>query len=367
MSTKKDKFSKKDRFYMNLAFNLAREREGLTGENPSVGCVIVKNDQIISTGQTGYNGRPHAEFNAIKSCQTNLEGSTIYISLEPCTHHGKTPPCSNLIIKSKIKKVIFSILDVDQRTAGKSFKILRNKNIIVKSGLLKIKGSDIYKAYKFNKLKKLPFVTGKLAVSNDHFVYSKKRNKITNKHSNNITHLLRYKNDSILISSKTLNIDNPKLNCRINGLENFSPKRIILDRELNINKKSYIYLNSNKKNTIIFYNKASKQKIQLLKKKGFNLVKIRVNKNNLFDLKMLLKMIYFFGCRNLLVEGGKKLTNSFINDKLFNEFYLFRSPTNLNSSGKLNVSRELHQLNFNYKNRCNINSYTGNDIIKIYS
>ena len=116
MSTKKDKFNHKDHFYMNLALNLARERLGLTGENPSVGCVIVKNDEVISFGQTGVNGRPHAEYNAIKSCKENLKGSKIYVTLEPCTHYGKTSPCTNIIIRSKIKEVIFSIIDPDIRT-----------------------------------------------------------------------------------------------------------------------------------------------------------------------------------------------------------------------------------------------------------
>ena len=99
MSTGKNKFNQKDSFFMNLAFNLARDRFGLTGENPPVGCVIVKNNEIISTGQTGLKGRPHAEFNAIKYCKKKLKGSTMYVSMEPCTHYGKTPPCSRLIIK----------------------------------------------------------------------------------------------------------------------------------------------------------------------------------------------------------------------------------------------------------------------------
>ena len=147
---------------MNLAFNLARDRSGLTGENPSVGCVIVKNDEVISLGQTGINGRPHAEYNAIKSCKYNLKGAKMYVSLEPCTHYGKTPPCSNLIIKSKIKEVILSITDIDKRTQSKSFKVFKEKNIKVKSGLLKNEGNKIYKSYIYNKNKKLPFVTGKL-------------------------------------------------------------------------------------------------------------------------------------------------------------------------------------------------------------
>ena len=103
MSTKKDNFSKKDKKYMELALSLARSRHGLTGVNPSVGCVIVKEDEIISIGQTGYGGTPHAEYNAINNSNTNLEGSKIYVTLEPCSHYGKTPPCTNLIIKKKNK------------------------------------------------------------------------------------------------------------------------------------------------------------------------------------------------------------------------------------------------------------------------
>ena len=111
MSLRKSKFIQKDKLFMNLALNLARDRLGLTGENPSVGCVIVKNDEVISIGQTGINGRPHAEYNAVKSCKKNINGSKMYVSLEPCTHFGKTPPCSNIIISSKIKEVIFPLED----------------------------------------------------------------------------------------------------------------------------------------------------------------------------------------------------------------------------------------------------------------
>jgi len=115
MSTKKDKFSKKDKNYMRLALNLARVRHGNTGVNPSVGCVIVKNDELISIGQTGYGGRPHAEYNAIKNCNLDLAGSKMYVTLEPCNHYGKTPPCTSLIIKKKIKEVFYSLEDIDKK------------------------------------------------------------------------------------------------------------------------------------------------------------------------------------------------------------------------------------------------------------
>ena len=110
MSTKKDKFSIKDKNYMNLAINLARVRQGLTGENTSVGCIIIKDDDIISIGQTGFNGRPHAEINAINNSLQNLSGAKMYVTLEPCNHYGKTPPCTKSIIKSGIKEVFTQLM-----------------------------------------------------------------------------------------------------------------------------------------------------------------------------------------------------------------------------------------------------------------
>ena len=129
MSTKKDKFSKKDKDFMKLAINIASVRKGLTGENPSVGCVIVKNDKIISIGQTGFNGRPHAEYNAINNSLDKLKGSKMYVTLEPCNHYGRTPPCTNSIINSGISEVIYGMDDIDKKVKGRSFKILSNKRI----------------------------------------------------------------------------------------------------------------------------------------------------------------------------------------------------------------------------------------------
>ena len=212
---------------MKLAINLARSRRGLTGDNPSVGCLIVKNDKIISIGQTGYNGRPHAEHSAIKNSFENLRGSKMYVTLEPCNHYGKTPPCTKSIIKSGISELFYSMEDIDKRVRGKSFKILSSKKIIVKRGLLKKDAKDLYDSYIKNRISKLPYVTAKIAVSKNKLIYSKGTKKITDRNSDKITHYLRYKNDSIMISSKTLNIDNPKLNCRLKGYEKFSPKRII--------------------------------------------------------------------------------------------------------------------------------------------
>ena len=366
MSTKKDKFSKKDKTYMELALNLARARHGHTGINPSVGCVIVKNNEIISIGQTNYNGRPHAEYNAIKNANENLEGSKMYITLEPCNHHGKTPPCTNLIIKKKIKEVVYSINDIDKKVKGKSFKILKSKNIIVKKGLLKKDVGNFYSTYFFNRLNKHPFVTGKIATSKNNIIYSNKSKKITDKHSDIFTHFLRFKNDSIMISYKTLNKDNPKLNCRLSGLEKFSPKRIILDNNLNTKINSYIFNSADKQNTIIFYNEANKHKITLFKKNGIQLIKSNLTKTKYFDLKIVLKKLYKIGVRNILVEGGNDLSGSFLKSKLFNQFYLFESPKILTKSVPYKAFNHNKYLIHNYRTKFKINNKLTKDTITLY-
>ncbi len=352
---------------MKLALNLARVRYGLTGTNPSVGSVIVKKNKIISIGQTNYNGRPHSEFNAIKNSNENLSGSKMYITLEPCNHYGKTPPCTKKIIANKIKEVIYSIDDIDPKVKGKSFKILKSKNIIVKKGLLKKDVNEFYLPYFFNKKNKLPFVTGKIAVSKNNLIYSQYSNKITDIYSDKLTHLLRYRNDSIMISYKTLNNDNPKLNCRIKGLNRFSPKRIILDKNLKMKTNSYIFKTAKKNNTVVFYNNAEKYKILFFKKKNIHLIKLDLNKNDIFDFKLVLRKLYNLGCRNLLVEGGNILSNDILNKRLFNKFYLFKSPKQLSKLGNYKEFNFLKKLKINFKKRSKINLQAGKDSLTLYT
>jgi len=366
MSTKKDKFSQKDKRYMKIALDLAKSKHGLTGSNPSVGCIIIKNDKIISIGTTSYNGRPHAEYNAINNCVEDLKNSKIYITLEPCCHYGLTPPCTNLIIKSKISEVIYSVADIDERVRNKSFEILKANKIIVKKGLLRNEIQKFYYPYFYNRKKKLPYVTGKIAISRNNLIFSKINRKITNLHSDKLTHLLRYKNDSLMISYKTLNKDNPKLNCRLKGFEKFSPKRIILDNNLNSKINSHIIKTANKKNTLIFYNRANKSKILNFKRNGVTLIKSKIDKKNRFDFKVLLKKLFTFGCRNLLIEGGDILTNSLIKNKTFNKFYLFKSPRNLSKSSEYLKFNSLNVLNEKYKKKINLNLNLKKDKVILY-
>ena len=222
-------------YYLDLAFRLAEKNLGHTSLNPSVGTVIVKNGTVISSGVTSYHGRPHSEFNALKKLK-NCKGASLYTTLEPCTHFGKTPPCTNIIIKKKIKNVYYAFEDPDVRTFKKASKILSQKGI--KSKLIRIKRNrKFYKSYFINKKLSLPFVTAKIAISKDYLTINKKEKWITNSMSRQIAHLIRNKHDCILSTSETINSDNSLLNCRINGLNNNKPDLFIIDLSLKLKKK----------------------------------------------------------------------------------------------------------------------------------
>ena len=220
--------------FLDLAFNLAEKNIGQTGTNPSVGCVVVKNGSVISSGVTSIKGRPHSEFNALNNLK-NCVGASLYTTLEPCTHYGKTQPCVNIIIKKKIKNVFYAFEDPDIRTFKKAKKILNINGI--NSKLIKSKRfKEFYKSYFYNKKNYKPYVTGKIAISKDHKTINKKGRWITNSSSRKIVHLLRNKYDCIMSTSKSINYDNSLLNCRIDGLNNNKPDLFIIDLNLNLKK-----------------------------------------------------------------------------------------------------------------------------------
>ena len=365
MSLKKDNFSNFDKKIMRFAINLANNNKGLTGTNPSVGCVIVNNRKIISYGSTNINGRPHAESVALNRNKKKKFGSTVYITLEPCSHYGKTPPCTNKLIKSKVKKVLYSINDFDYRSKNKSKIKLNKKKIIVQKGLLSNESNNLYKNYNFIKNKEFPYITGKIACSSNFFIL-KNKNFITNEHSRNVSHLLRYRNQGILTSYKTVNVDNPKLNCRLNGLEKYSPTRIIIDKDLKINIQSYIVKSSKKYKTIIFHNSKKFTKIRNLKLYGVKTIKQNLSTDGYFNLTDLFKKIHNLGIHNLLVECGNNLTSKILKYNLFNEFYLFKSNKKIVNREKISVLSINKNLKI-FKKKIKVNTYLDkNTLIHYY-
>ena len=196
---KRNNYKKENQEYLNLAFELAKINLGSTNENPSVGCVVEKNGSIISSGYTSVNGRPHAESIALKK-NINFKNSNIYITLEPCSHYGKTPPCTNIIKNKGIKKVFYSINDFDQRSKNKAQKIFSKRNILTSKFILKNKGLKFYESYHRLKANKYPVIDAKIAISNDYYTKNIKKKWITNEDSRKLTHLIRSKYN-FLISS----------------------------------------------------------------------------------------------------------------------------------------------------------------------
>ena len=306
---------KNHNYYLDLAYQLAEKNLGKTGLNPSVGAIVVKDNSVISSGVTSPGGRPHAEFNALSKLK-NCAGASLYTSLEPCVHYGKTPPCTRIILKKKIKKVYFGSYDPDTRSYRKAKSFLSKKAIDVK----KIKSNNyknFYKSYFLNKKLNIPFVSAKIALSNDFLSINYKKKWITNENSRKIVHFLRSRYDCILSTSKTINSDNSLLNCRIDGLDQSKPDLFIID--LNLKLKRNLLLNKiiNKRKTYIVTNKSNLKRANTYKKKGYKFVFINALKNKK-DFIFLYKKIYKLGYSRVLLETGLIFLNTVIKNKLIN-------------------------------------------------
>ena len=336
-------------FYSNLAFNLAEKNLGKTNYNPSVGCVVVKNNTVISSGVTSLNGRPHAEFNALNK-KINFKGASIYVTLEPCVHYGVTPPCINIIKRKKIKNVFFSVNDPDLRTHKKAKKLLKINNIKCKQIRLNKK---FYKSYIYNKKKGLPLIDAKIAISKDFFTINKKSKRITNGRSEKITHLLRSKYDSIISTSKSINEDNSLLNCRLEGLSTNQPDLIVIDRELKLKRNLKLLKITKHRKTLIFTKSNDKKKFSFFKKKGCKIVKIQ-NLDDKKDFLNFLKILYKIGKRRILIESGLTFLSKLLKFDLINELFLFRSSIYLKKNGVNNISSSFLK-SFSLKKKINVN------------
>ena len=319
--------------FLDLAFHLAERNLGQTKLNPSVGTVIVKNKSVISSGVTSLNGRPHSEFNALKNLK-NCSGASLYTTLEPCTHYGKTPPCTNIIIKRKIKNVYYAFEDPDTRTFKKAKKILSKKGVRTK--LIKTKNYvNFYRSYFINKKLSIPFITAKIAISRDYFTINKKEKWITNEASRNKVHLLRNMHDCILSTSKSINQDDSLLNCRINGLNNQKPDLFIIDLKLKLKRKLSLNKYLKVRKIFLITNKSNSKRTFAYKKLGYKIIFINKLEDKQ-DFNLLYKKIYKIGYSRMLVEVGLTFLNNLIKNRMVHDLYIFKSNKKLGKSGKNN-------------------------------
>ena len=355
---------------MEIALDLARKCSGFTFPNPPVGCVIVEHDKIkkdhkiVSYGQTQISGRPHAEYNAIEQTVFKTKKDyTCYSSLEPCCHKGRSESCVSEILKTPIKNVVFSVVDPDKRVNGKGRKILKEFGISVSNGLLKKSAIDLYSGYFSNRIVGRPKITLKIATSIDGKIYGNKNKWITNEITRKFVHSLRFENDAILIGGNTAKVDNPRLDCRIKGLENFSPIKIVISKSFDLSKNLKIFSTNSKVKTIVFTTSLKKNKDFIGKKN----IEFHVLGEKEFRIKNIIKKLTSFGISNVLVEGGAKINSFFLKENLVDDLIVTRGNFFLGNDGldtlaeiglNLNVSKN----SFILKNMWNFK----NDVIEFY-
>ncbi|MCT4594297.1 MAG: bifunctional diaminohydroxyphosphoribosylaminopyrimidine deaminase/5-amino-6-(5-phosphoribosylamino)uracil reductase RibD [Anaeromicrobium sp.] len=316
-----------DEKYMKRAIELAKKGEGLVSPNPLVGAVIVKDGKVIGEGYHKYYGGNHAEIEAFNSANDSVEGATMYVTLEPCFHKGKTPPCVKEIIKRKIKRVVIGIKDPNPLVAGKSIELLKDEKIQVQVGLcseeIKILNEEFIKYI----TTKEPFCILKSAMTLDGKIATKTGDSkwITNEKSREYVHQLRNRVSAIMVGVDTIIKDDPMLNTRLTGTS-VDPLKIIVDTRGRIPIESRVVnMDSDKGVILATTNLIDKEKEEELKNRGVNLIKTPL-KNDRVDLKYLFKELGNRGIDSLLIEGGGTLNDSLLREDLIDKIIFFIGP-----------------------------------------
>ncbi|MCV2483838.1 bifunctional diaminohydroxyphosphoribosylaminopyrimidine deaminase/5-amino-6-(5-phosphoribosylamino)uracil reductase RibD [Flavobacterium sp. SH_e] len=310
--------------YIKRCIELAQNGLGTTYPNPMVGSVIVYDGQIIGEGWHKKAGEPHAEVNAINSVKDKslLKKATIYVSLEPCSHFGKTPPCCDLIIANKIPNVVVGTVDPNEKVAGKGILKLIEAGANVTVGVLEDECNELNKRFFTFHQKRRPYIILKWAESQDGFLAPEKEIDqdrkpiwITNKYSRQLVHKWRTEEQAILVGTQTVVVDNPKLNAR--DWNGNNPVRVVIDQNNRIDENSFIFDDSVK--TLIFSkdSKPSKENTQ------FEVIDFSKN-----IISQILDVLYQNQIQSIIIEGGRQTLQSFIDEKLWDEARIFVGKTN---------------------------------------
>ena len=332
-----------DQDYMKQALRLARKGLGKTSPNPMVGAVIVKNGQIIGKGYHHYFGGKHAEVDAIQSAQENITDSTLYVTLEPCCHHGKTPPCVDAIIQHSIGRVVIGTLDPNPQVNGKSIEILKQHGIEVAVGVLEAECRSLNEAYFKHITGSIPLVTVKFAQTVDGRIATRTGSSqwIASPQSRRLAHRLRTANDAIMVGIGTVLADDPELTVRM--VRGRNPVRIILDSGLSIPPQAKVLTGQEAAPTIVATTpRADKDKLRRLREMGIEVLVTEPDTAGQVDLGQLLGMLGQRGIASVLVEGGAAVITSLLRLKLVDKLVIITAPKimgkGVEAVGELNIS-----------------------------
>ena len=323
-----------DSRYMATAVALAERGLGNVWPNPAVGCVLVKDGRVVGRGWTQPGGRPHAESEAIDRAGDAACASTAYVTLEPCAHHGRTPPCTDLMLAAGIDRVVIAAVDPDPRVNGRGIELLRNGGIQVEVGCLETEACWLNAGFFARMRKGRPLVAVKLATSADGRIATATGDSqwITGPAARAEGHRLRLRHDAILVGSGTALADDPMLTCRLPGLENRSPVRVVLDRRLRLPLGSWLVRSAAVQPLWLFTTATASEGAAQLAAAGVALFSLP-EADEATQLHVMLEILARRGITRLLVEGGSAIATSFLRAGLVDRIYHLDAPLLIGGDG----------------------------------
>lgn len=318
-----------DLAHMRHALALAERALGRTAPNPAVGCVIVKDERVVGRGCTQPGGRPHAEAMALAEAGEAARGATAYVTLEPCAHQGETPPCARALVEAGLARVVAAVEDPDPRVAGKGIAMLWDAGVEVATGVCEAEAAELNAGFFLRVKEGRPLATLKLAMSLDGMTVtvSGQSKWITGPESRRYGHLLRARNDAILVGIETALADDPELTCRLAGLEDRSPLRVVLDTRLRLKRDSKLVRSAKEVPTLVFTTVDGTLG-------DAEVVRVPKDARGRPDLAAVLKDLARRGVTRLLVEGGASVHAAFLDRGFADRLEVFRAPFPLGSAGR---------------------------------
>ncbi|HMF24875.1 MAG TPA: bifunctional diaminohydroxyphosphoribosylaminopyrimidine deaminase/5-amino-6-(5-phosphoribosylamino)uracil reductase RibD [Pseudolabrys sp.] len=324
-----------DERFMRLALTLGRRNLGRTWPNPAVGAVIVKDGAIVGRGWTQQGGRPHAEVEALRHAKKAAQGATMYVTLEPCSHQGKTPPCADAIARSGIARVVSALEDPNPEVAGKGHERLRARSVAVDIGTCAEEARRVHVGHFTRITRGRPHVTLKLAISADGKagLAGRRQAAISGEATRERVFQMRAASDAILVGIGTVLSDDPQLTCRLPGMFERSPVRVVLDAKLRLPLATSVVATVRETPTWVFTShKPSAIAEEILQQKGCKVFRVDDSDGNL-DLQQVLNLLAEQGITRLMIEGGPIVAASFVAADLVDEAILLRGKKPIGPSG----------------------------------
>lgn len=317
-----------DRRYMAAAIRLSLRNLGLTGENPSVGSLVVRDGIIVGRGVTASGGRPHAELQALAEAGELARGATVYATLEPCSHIGKAPPCADALVAAGVARVVIAVLDADIRVAGRGVGILRRAGIEVVTGCMEAAARRAMAGFLTLKALGRPLVTLKLAVSADGMIGRRGTGQvaITGEVARGVVQMMRADHEAIMVGAGTAVADDPQLTVRLDGLVARSPLRVVVDPFARTPASAKLFDRDGPSKVLLLVSeKAPARAVRDLRERGATVQFVDSDYRGRFEPAELLRSLGVLGIKSVLLEGGAETARRFLDAALVDELALFRS------------------------------------------